>query len=169
MSNTEIEFKYKINNQAEINKKLKDLGAKFVKEFESTDTYFMVPENKKGKKYLRVREQGKKVELAYHFAASHIKTEEWEIAINDAQTAKEILQKIGHKLDVIVKKIRKVYSYKNSEIVIDNIEGLGQYIEIESPNLEELIKIEKLFGFNKSMRISDRGYPDMIRGYLISK
>lgn len=169
MPNVEIELKYKIKNVGDINKKLKGLGAKYIKEFRCIDTYFLVPDNKKGKKYLRVREKGNKAELAYHYAVTGIHTDEWEIKIDDTKVAKEIMQKIGHKIDVIVDKLRKVYEYKNSEIVVDKVKDLGNFIEIESPNLKELENIEKLFGFKKSMRLDKCGYPDMIRGHFIGK
>ena len=169
MPNTEIELKYKIKNTQEVEGKLKDLGAKYIKEFRCVDTYFLVPENKEGRKYLRIRKVGDKAELAYHYAVSEIQTDEWEIKIDDAKTAVEILEKIGHKIDVVVDKLRKVYKYKNSEIVVDNIKSLGNFVEIESPNIEELENIEKMLGFNKSMRIDKYGYPDLIRGNLISE
>jgi predicted adenylyl cyclase CyaB len=169
MPNVEIELKYKIKNVGEINKKLKDLGAKYIKEFRCIDTYFLVPNNKKGKKYLRVRETKDKMDLSYHFAVSGIHTEEWETNIDNAKVTKEILDKIGHDVDVVVDKLRKVYKLKNSEIVIDKVKDLGNFIEIESPNLKELEKIEKLFEFIKSMRLDKCGYPDMIREHLIGK
>lgn len=169
MPNIEIELKYKIKNSQEIDGKLKVLGAKYIKEYRGVDTYFLVPENKDGRKYLRIRKVADMAELAYHYAVSEIQTDEWEIKIDDTKIAEEILQKIGHKIDVIVDKLRKVYKYKNSEIVVDRVKTLGNFIEIESPNLKELESIEKMLGFNKSMRIDKYGYPDLIRGNLISK
>jgi predicted adenylyl cyclase CyaB len=169
MPNTEIELKYKIKNPDEIEGKIKSLGARYIKEFHCVDTYFLVPENKDGKKYLRIRETEDKAEFAFHFAVSSTQTDEWETAIDNAKTTKEILQKIGHKIDVVVEKSRKVYKYRNSEVVVDEVKNLGDFIEIESPGLEELEGIEKQLGFTKSDRIDDRGYPDMIRGQLINK
>lgn len=169
MPNIEIELKYKIKNQAAVDTKLKNIGAKFIKEFYCIDTYFMVPENKDGKKYLRVREVKGEMKIAFFHTISPTHSEEWETPIDNAVIVKEILQKIGHELDVVVEKSRKVYRYENSEIVVDTVKDLGNYIEIESPSLEELEKIEKIFEFTKSMRIDDRGYPDMIRENLINQ
>jgi predicted adenylyl cyclase CyaB len=91
------------------------------------------------------------------------------MSIDDAKMAKEILQKIGHDIDVVVDKKRRVYIYGDSEIVIDEVVDLGNFIEIESPSISEVEKIEKLFGFKKSDRLDKCGYPDMIRERLINK
>lgn len=169
MPNKEIELKYKIEDPKAIEEKLSTLKAEFIKEFRGIDSYFLVPENDKGMKYLRVREKDGKSQLDYHYVNSALNTDEWETEVEDAEMAKEILRKIGHTDDVIVDKKRKVYEYKNSEIVIDDVEGLGHFVEIESPSEEELFEIEKEMGFNTSMRIEDMGYPDMVRGYLIGQ
>lgn len=169
MPNKEIELKYKIDNPKTIEERLSKLKAKFVKEFRGIDSYFLVPENTNGMKYLRVREKDGKSRLDYHYVNSTLDTDEWETEIEDCETMKEILRKIGHTDDVIVDKMRKVYNYKNSEIVIDNVKGLGYFVEIESPSEKELFEIEKEMGFKKEMQIWDKGYPDMVRGYLIGQ
>ncbi|MFA7243761.1 MAG: class IV adenylate cyclase [Patescibacteria group bacterium] len=169
MPNVEIELKYKIDDPDAVIKKLDQIDAKYVKEFRCIDTYFLVPDNAEGRKYLRVREKGDKKELAYHFVPSYARTDEWEMSIDDAKMAKEILQKIGHDIDVVVDKKRRVYIYGDSEIVIDEVVDLGNFIEIESPSISEVEKIEKLFGFKKSDRLDKCGYPDMIRERLINK
>jgi len=92
MKNIELELKFKVDNLRKIEKRLIDLGARFKNKTIGIDTYFLVPDND-GRKYLRVREQGDKRELAFHFAQSSYQTDEWETGIDDARTAKKILEK----------------------------------------------------------------------------
>lgn len=169
MQNTELEYKYQVSNLGEFETKIEKLGAKFEKEFHGVDSYFLMPDNPDGKKYLRVREKGNQFELCFHYVPNNLQSDEWEIKIDDPETAKEILRKIGHDDDVVVDKMRKVYQYKNSEIVLDEVKDLGSFIEIESPTETELIEIEKELELDESRRITDQGYPDMIRGYLIGQ
>lgn len=169
MPHVEIELKYKVEDLKEIEAKIKSLGAKFEKEFKGRDSYFLVPNNNDGKKYLRVREKEGKYELCYHYAPTNTKCLEWEVSVADGKMTQEILRQIGHDDDVIVDKVRKVYKYKDSEIVLDEVKSLGLFVEIESPNENELFEIEQEIGFDEKMRIDDRGYPDMIRGHLIGE
>jgi adenylate cyclase class 2 len=167
MHNVEIELKYKVDDLEKIENEIKKLGAKFEKEFDGRDSYFLVPDNNDGRKYLRVREKEGRYELCFHYVPTNTKSLEWETSVDDGEMTKEILRQIGHKDDVIVEKKRKVYKFKNSEIVLDIVKGLGSFVEIESPSENELYEIERELGFNEKMRIDDLGYPDMIRGYLI--
>lgn len=169
MHNVEIELKYQVSSLKDIEEKIKNFGAKFEKEFRGIDSYFLVPDNKDGKKYLRVREKGDKFELCFHYVPTNTKSYEWETGISDVKMMQEILRQIGHKDDVIVDKPRKIFKYKNSEIVLDQVKDLGSFVEIESPSEDELFEIEKELGFNAEMRIDDRGYPDMVRGYVVGE
>jgi len=59
----------------------------------------------------------------------------------------QILQKLGYKKILNVRKKRKVYLYKDYTVSIDDVENLGEYIEIElkSENLQDIKRIENLF------------------------
>lgn len=163
MPNIEIEYKYRIDDPDKMIDKIIGLGAKFEKQSRAVDTYFLVPDNIEGRKYLRVREGDGKSILAYHYVVANDLTKEWEIEVSDAKIAREVLVNIGHSLDVVVDKSRKKYYLYNSEIVVDIVARLGNFVEIESKTKEELLEIEKKLGFIESDRIIDCGYPDMIK------
>ncbi len=163
MPNIEIEYKYIIDDPDKMIDKIKDLGAKFEKQSRVIDSYFIVPDNIEGRKYLRVRESDNRSILAYHYVVANDLTKEWEVEVSDAKIAREILVNVGHSLDAIVDKSRKKYHLNNSEIVVDNVVRLGNFVEIESSTKEELLEIEKKLGFVESDRIIDCGYPDMIK------
>lgn len=161
--NTEIELKFNVSNLSELESKIKDIGAEFKGEKSCKDTYFIVPNNPEGRKYLRIRETNNKSELAYHYFESQSHTKEWETGITDPKTTLEILKQLEYKIDVIVNKNRKTYKYNYSEIVLDQVENLGEFIEIESSTLEEINKIATKIGLNADKAINDSGYPDLIR------
>jgi len=163
MSKIEIELKYRIKYPEEVESKLKKLGAIFKKEFSGIDTYYIVPNNPNGKKYLRIREQDGKAEIHYHFAESQSHTKEWEVGVTDPTIAKEILNQLEYKIDVIVEKKRKVYTFLKSEIVLDQVKHLGNFIEIEAPTEEELKLIANNLNLHFEDQVQNAGYSDLLR------
>ncbi len=159
MPNVEIELKYSISDRKVFEDRLEKLDAKFIKEYFMSDTYYIMPENI----YFRVRQKADIYELNYHEVASEAHTNEWETKIGDPKMMNEIIQKLGFQIDVVVAKNRAVYKYKNSEVVIDDVKNLGIFLEIESPNLEELQVIESELGLTKKDQITGKSYSDLFR------
>jgi len=60
---------------------------------------------------------------------------------------KIILERLGFNKFIEIKKKRKLYQYNEFMISIDDVEGLGEYIEVElkSEKKEDVKKIEHLF------------------------
>ena len=164
MHNIEIESKYRIDNISKIKEKLEFLGAKNEGKHHWVDTYFILPNNPEGKKYLRVREVDHKSELSYKLVESNTHKHEWETEVQSAEMAKGIIKQLGYEVDVIVDKERETHRYKNSEVVLDDVKNLGLFVEIESPNVEEIEEIANELGFEKNQLVEDLGYPDLIRG-----
>ncbi len=167
MSNTEIEYKYKVADLSGERQKLLALGAKLKEKYEGKDIYFVVPENPEGRKYLRLRSKDNKSELSYSYAKSEIETEEWETGVDDIKTVEEIFLKLGYKYDVVIEKQREIYLLQNSEVVLDEVNSLGKFVEIESPNRKELLSIASKLGLTEGERVKGMGYPDMLRGGFI--
>lgn len=57
--------------------------------------------------------------------------DEFETKIGSAERAKRILSALNFKSIVTVDKLRKIYTYKDYEIAIDSVKGLGDFVEIE--------------------------------------
>lgn len=163
MKNIEIELKYKIDDHQKALEAVNNLNADFVKESYCIDTYYIIPNNPSGSKYLRIREQDDNVELDFHIATSDTHTEEWETEIKSASVMSVILQYLDYKVDVVIDKIRKTYIYKSSEIVVDKVKDLGFFLEIESPSIEELTEIAKELSLKESQVIRGSGYSDLLR------
>lgn len=57
--------------------------------------------------------------------------DEFETKIESTEVAKKILSALNFKPIVIVDKLRKIYAYKDYEVAIDSVRGLGDFVEIE--------------------------------------
>lgn len=70
-----------------------------------------------------------------------------EIEILVSGDIESLLQKLGFNKFMNVRKNRKVYQYKEFKLSIDNVESLGEYIEVElkSENKADVEKIGNLF------------------------
>ena len=57
--------------------------------------------------------------------------DEFETKIEDIAAAKKILEALKFNSIVVVNKVRKIWTFKDYEIALDSIEGLGDFVEIE--------------------------------------
>lgn len=167
----ENEVKYQLKNIGNIKEKLSSLGFVFIKKIYQEDHYFSPPhKNFAGTKkyYLRLRHGNEKSSFAYHVVHNDLQTEETEVHIEEFENLLKILELLDFKTDCVVKKERLVYKKEDIEIVLDNIETLGTFIEIEYCG-EFTDKIEKQFNeiavllnLKKEDKITGVGYPDLL-------
>lgn len=144
MEKIEIELKLSLKNVESLKRRL-DKIAIFLKEAFQRDTYFVPShrnfvEQKPIYEWLRIREvdkRDKKVSiLSYkNFGKGKkydtISCNEFETEINDSEILKKIFKNLDIKELIIVNKKRRNYSYKNTIISVDSVEGLGDFIEVE--------------------------------------
>lgn len=159
--NVELEKKYRIQDSSVVMREINALGAQFKSETRDVDVYFVVPQENPCTRYLRVRIGRDKSILAYHEVANDLETKEWETGVANADTAKEILGKLGFSVDVVVDKTRKRYQLAESEILLDYVKGLGYFIEIESPTEQALDAIADKITLGE--QITGKGYPDLLK------
>jgi len=164
----ESEIKARIENASLLRNLLKKLNAKFIRQAKQKDSYFSPPhKNFAGtlKYYLRIR-AGEKNSFEYHVVQDDINTEEIGISIDNPETLEKILLMLGFKKDCIVNKLREEFILGNFFILIDHIEELGTFVEIEAKkegtSSEELFSMAEKLGIKKSMIVSGKGYPDMV-------
>lgn len=146
----ELEMKAKIDpyTRGRINQILR--MAEFIEEKMEEDIYFSSPIRnfKETDEALRVRYSNDKIILTYKgpkLDKVSKSREEYEAFVS--REIEQILQKLGYNELLRVKKKRKVYKYKEYIISIDEVEDLGEYLEVElkSNNLQDVEKIENLF------------------------
>jgi predicted adenylyl cyclase CyaB len=136
-----VEIKAKCNDAGFIRNYLLSKGAEFRGVDEQTDTYFNVSRGR-----LKLREGNIENNLIYYERNNQPgpKNSHFHLLkIADANSLKEVLTRsIGVK--VIVKKKREIYYIKNVKFHIDDVPGLGSFIEIEAGNILTDISQEKL-------------------------
>ncbi|MCX6707687.1 MAG: class IV adenylate cyclase [Candidatus Woesearchaeota archaeon] len=176
--NEEIEIKVSVKNLGKAEEKLRKI-ARFVKAKDQKDEYFMPPNKdyfaeKPTKEYFRVRNEKGKGHINYSFChygkdGKLLKTDEYETDINDPETMSVILGKIGMIKKVIVEKHRKMFEYKDFEICLDEIKGLGFFVEVEakkmmgSPEETKRKCYEILEEIGADWKDApNMGYPDMV-------
>jgi adenylate cyclase, class 2 len=175
--NEEIEIKEILKNPQQIEDKLKQI-AKFVKEKTQIDEYFTPKhenyfELKRPVKYIRVRHEDNKSNVEFQFlhfegdSKNLIKTDEYETKVEDPKMMSIILKKLDMVHKVTVKKQRKQFDYKDFEIVIDNVEQLGYFIEVEAKKLLGSLKETKQACFNILEEIGAEWEHPTLGGYPI--
>jgi adenylate cyclase class 2 len=162
----EVEVKFKL--EEDIKKRIEEM-AKFVCEVRERDLYFNHPcrDFVKTDEALRVR-KSEKVFLTYKGPKIDRETktrEEIEVEIGDFDKAVRILEKLGFKPVAEVFKVRRIYKIGDATICIDNVKGLGEFVEIEvkSEDVEKakslVFKIAGEFGLKNPIT---KSYLEMI-------
>ncbi len=169
----EVEIRAQIKNRGNVEGKLKKLGAKLIKKTRQIDKYFgeINLYRKIGYSFLmRVRDEGNKKFLAYKGAKLKKDGvwEEYEFEIDDVGKAIKMLKGMGMEEIIVVKKHRKEYALNGFTFCLDNIRGLGSFIEIEYSGDKNFSKkknketdLIKRLGIKKN-QILDKGYVTML-------
>jgi len=174
----EVELQIIIKNPKEVEKKLKRVG-KFVGVRKQVDKYFVPPYRDFFKKeppieYLRVRSEKGKNHLNYsflHFGKNGWlrNTDEYETPIEKPEIVEQVFKKIRLVPKITVIKTRKYFNCGNFEVTLDNINGLGNFMEIEAKrNTGGLEKTRKsCLNFLEKLNIKYKmqpqmGYPRML-------
>jgi len=148
----EIESKYRSPGNDKIEKALARMGAKKIAEETIEDVYLAHPGRDFGKtdEALRLRKKSEGAELSYKGPRMKVERakarEEINLRIDNALTAQRIVERLGFKEICVVRKNRKSYALDRLRIDVDDVEGLGEFIELEilteSPERsEELLEL----------------------------
>jgi adenylate cyclase class 2 len=163
---TNLEIKARYPALARAKKISRALGARFGGTLKQTDTYFQV---KRGR--LKLREiNEKKLELIY-YRRKNTKgsrfSEYTVVELKGKESAKRVLLSLFEK-EIVVKKMRELFHYKNSRIHVDFVVGLGGFIEFEvlvvrgKRQARQLMSyLKKQYGIEKSSLVAG-SYSDML-------
>lgn len=168
----EIEIRAAINNLTEIESKILEKGAILFKEKQQEDVYFgeMCLYEKIGYSFMmRVRDEEGNIFLTYKGARTNKdgEWEEYEFPVENKLSAVEMLKSMGLEKIVQISKKRKEYKFGDFSICLDNIEELGNFIEIEylSSDADEgkrrLMKLARDFNIGDE-DIIQKGYITML-------
>lgn len=163
----EIEAKFKVDDLEGLRQGLEKIGATHQKTKEQEDTYFFHSrknELKDKTTYLRIRVDGNTSKIAMHIPKNSYEWEELEDVVSSPDTIKSLFDRLGFEKDVQVKKKRDVFSVSSAEIVIDQVEGAGKFVEIEANSIERMKEICDELGLDhKNNKYQDVSYADLIR------
>lgn len=125
-------------------KKVEALGAKFLKEEAQLDTYYSHPcrNFRDSDEALRIRKTSDtRITYKGPKTGSGLKVRR-EIEFPVPGEAQELLESIGFKKAFTIKKTRRTYELSGLTVCCDHVEGLGEYVEVESndPGDEDAIK-----------------------------
>ena len=146
----EVETKLKINNIKRMIERISGLKGEYKGEKTELDLYFDHPDIRifRSGSALRVRDANGVCLLTYKGPKKDDETtsrEEIEIGIESAREMQKILAELGFYVLCEVKKQRKTYLLRDLVITLDEVEDLGEFIEVEgkASNEEAYMKKKK--------------------------
>ena len=128
MKNLELKSKYA--NMEKLHRLMFELGAEYQKTMRQIDTYFAVPKGR-----LKLREiDGETAQLVYYERADESASRYSNYSIVEITDAPGFKQMMTDALGVkaIVDKMRELWIYGNTRIHIDDVNGLGHFVELET-------------------------------------
>lgn len=132
MSYLNVEIKARSKDPGLIREYLLAHNARFVGVDEQTDTYFKVQQGR-----LKLRQGTIENNLIYYKRAntSAPKLSEFQIvSIENPEVLREILKE-AYGIRIVVLKKREIYYIENVKFHIDEVPGLGSFVEIEAGNM----------------------------------
>jgi adenylate cyclase, class 2 len=141
MFHLNVEIKARYDHPDVVREYLKENSAECKGVDYQTDTYFNVTNGR-----LKLREGNIENNLIYYKRSNQSKAKESQfelIKIPDAKILKEVLtQCLGIK--IVIEKKREIFFIDNVKFHIDEVAGLGRFIEIEASNLHVQVSKERL-------------------------
>ena len=141
MKEIELKARYDSSKRPELERYLTEEGFREVRRFTQQDEYFNHPERdfRITDEALRIRREQHAGKAAYCSLTykgpntSHIgqSRRELETRVKDEQKMRQILQALGFHSVAEVKKRRKEYKKEDLTVCLDELDGLGSYVEIE--------------------------------------
>ncbi len=156
----EIELKFKVENLEGIISQLESFGCKIGTPIFQNDRIFVEDlnnvESKEGSVWLRLRKLNDKIELNYKKqGAIKAESQEIEFEVSSYEKANDLLTALGFKPWVQVNKVRRYTKYKDCNICIDQVERLGNFVELELliEEQDDINYEEKLFTIASELNI----------------
>lgn len=157
----EIEVKAKVNDLSIILEKLKNLNSTLSEPVTQKDKIFLhnstdFPRIKSGVRVLRIRDTNGKITLTLKISEENeLSCIEREIVVDNAGQAEKLLNLLGYREVVKVNKKRQKCKLNGLKICLDEVEKLGNFVEVEKMSDEDSSKVqEELFQFLETLGIS---------------
>jgi adenylate cyclase, class 2 len=161
-----IEVEVKARAPKDIGERIAALGATLLVVENHHDLYFNSPlrDFKESDEALRIRIKEEGARLTYKGPKLDQTTKsrlEWTVLIDDAQQMEQILGALGFVLSAQLKKRRAKYSYEGVVLALDDVEGLGLFVEVEAEGegdyeeqKQKVLSVLSRLGLHESIRSS---------------
>lgn len=136
----EMELKARLNDKSKLRQKLILEGCQWLPAIVQEDVIYIKKDitQKINIPVFRIRKIDNKTILTLKVQEADLNTaKELELGVSDDKTMHQMLQTIGFEAKVEVKKQRTETEYKGCTICIDEVEQLGDFVEIEQLGTEE--------------------------------
>ena len=136
----EVELKIETEH-GPVRERLSELGAEPLERVRQVDTYYDAPHRSFAEtdEALRVREErgeeGRRVGVTYKgpLVEAESKTrEEHETAVGDGEEMRAVLEGLGFTPAETVEKERERFEYRGYTVTLDDVDGLGEFVEVET-------------------------------------
>ena len=134
MQHAIIEFKARCSDHDRIQKLLREKNARFVGSDHQIDTYFRVPEGR-----LKLREGNIENSLIFYSRPDAAGPKQSDVTMSLLQPGNDVRAVLAKALQVLVTvdKQREIYFIENVKIHLDQVAGLGPFVEVEAIGLPE--------------------------------
>lgn len=142
-----LELKIKTKSNDELVEHILDSDGRFIKTLIQKDIYY-----KFSKGLLKLRKVNEQYELI-KYNRNEEKGERWSdysLLFLNGENVEEYLQDL-FEIETIVEKERKLYLYKNTRIHLDDVQNLGQFLELETV-VKDITKDEAIEEFDNVVR-----------------
>jgi len=178
--NVEVEIKVKVDNLEEIRKKVAEMG-KLIKSIRQVDEYYIPCHrdffNQKPHpvEWLRIRTNPDKTIFEYdksinkNAQGEQEYAEEYETEISNPDELRKILDFLDFKKVVTVDKQREYWMCQNMEVALDEVKGLGSFVEAEAKgDFENNVEAKKAcINFLENLGIKDVDINKINTGYPV--
>ncbi|HEV8360926.1 MAG TPA: class IV adenylate cyclase, partial [Candidatus Thermoplasmatota archaeon] len=132
----EVEVKARVPSAQAARDRLLELGAERLGKEEQRDTYFAHPQRDFAAtdEALRLREAWGRAELTYKGPKLDAQTktrEELTARVEPSEELVAMLQRLGFRPVAVVAKWRETWKLRGAEVAVDEVEGLGAFVEVE--------------------------------------
>lgn len=160
----EVEVKVRVGDTDEMERRILYEGASYMKAVMQHDVYFDFPDKRllRDGCALRIREEDGRCMMTFKGIRRNSETgsrEEIETSVESREEICRILERVGLMRICEVKKKRKIYYYEGWKLSLDNVEGMGIFLEIEgkaNSEAEYMEKRKRIFELLGHLGLSDK-------------
>lgn len=131
----EIEVKARVKNMDNLLKKAQAMNITFGDPIVQDDTTYETDLSKDDPNWniFRIRKQlgVNTLTMKYRASSRSRDNHERETVIEDPKEVADMLERVGYKVSVKIKKVRRIVKYNGIELCLDEVDSLGSFIEAE--------------------------------------